>query len=476
MKKSVLTLVSLLFLLSLIHWAQGQQVISSGGNYSEAGGISVSWTLGEPVIATFSNDGLILTQGFQQPTMIIGGHLLTIPAGWSGISSWVSPTVPLAEDIFDPVENDLIVLLNPYGQVYWPAEGVNQIDPPPADEQGWVSHQGYIVKMEEEVLVLIGGLAENDLMVDLPSGWFILPVLAQTVVPSNNLFGQLDPNLVIAKEIAGNRIWWPAMGIHTLTNAEPGKSYQILLLASDVLDFAPFNAPVPIGPTHIELNQLTNVTPWNDVEFTGTSHTIAISGDAWGTIEGLSYGDYMGAFTPNGLCSGMMVYTGKGEALSITAFGDDPTTPSSIEGFLSDEPMHFRLYRPSANEEFQLSASFDPSLPHTDIYQVNGLSGIVGLTLMATSITETGFSDVEIYPNPAGDLVMIKCIGNISRDARLSVYAIGSGQLVMETRIEDNLTELDIQELAQGIYFVRITDGHEIIIKKLVKQSNRFNY
>lgn len=41
-------------------------VISSSGNYFDNGTVSISWTLGEGVIETFSDGNNILTQGFQQ--------------------------------------------------------------------------------------------------------------------------------------------------------------------------------------------------------------------------------------------------------------------------------------------------------------------------------------------------------------------------------------------------------------------------
>jgi len=46
------------------------QVVATAGNYYKdiATGYSVSWTLGEPVIATLTNGNTTLTQGFQQPS------------------------------------------------------------------------------------------------------------------------------------------------------------------------------------------------------------------------------------------------------------------------------------------------------------------------------------------------------------------------------------------------------------------------
>ncbi len=48
-----------------------QQVVASGGNHHEAGEISISWTLGETVIETFTTEENILTQGFHQPWLTV---------------------------------------------------------------------------------------------------------------------------------------------------------------------------------------------------------------------------------------------------------------------------------------------------------------------------------------------------------------------------------------------------------------------
>ena len=42
------------------------QVVSSAGGYFSSASVSVSWTLGEPVISTLTSTNVILTQGFQQ--------------------------------------------------------------------------------------------------------------------------------------------------------------------------------------------------------------------------------------------------------------------------------------------------------------------------------------------------------------------------------------------------------------------------
>ena len=69
MKNLVLTLISSAFIFQFAFSQQiTPQVVATAGNYTQNGGYSVSWTLGEPVVQTASNGGTTLTQGFQQPS------------------------------------------------------------------------------------------------------------------------------------------------------------------------------------------------------------------------------------------------------------------------------------------------------------------------------------------------------------------------------------------------------------------------
>jgi hypothetical protein len=50
---------------------KGQQVISSAGGSATGTGVQLSWTVGEPVIETFTGSSAILTQGFHQSKLTI---------------------------------------------------------------------------------------------------------------------------------------------------------------------------------------------------------------------------------------------------------------------------------------------------------------------------------------------------------------------------------------------------------------------
>lgn len=66
MKQASLT-VLLLFFLSVLKAQSRQQVLASSGSFTSNGNVSLSTTVGEPVIFTFSIPSTKLTQGFQQP-------------------------------------------------------------------------------------------------------------------------------------------------------------------------------------------------------------------------------------------------------------------------------------------------------------------------------------------------------------------------------------------------------------------------
>ena len=55
----------------MIMLAQPQEVVSSAGSAFENSSGSISFTIGECITSTFSPSGIILTQGFHQPKLVI---------------------------------------------------------------------------------------------------------------------------------------------------------------------------------------------------------------------------------------------------------------------------------------------------------------------------------------------------------------------------------------------------------------------
>jgi hypothetical protein len=83
MRKLILTIAAILFYcITFSQTSLNLEVISSAGDYfaPEGSNITLSWTMGEPVIETFAPQGstVILTQGFQQPFVLTQPGKFTI--------------------------------------------------------------------------------------------------------------------------------------------------------------------------------------------------------------------------------------------------------------------------------------------------------------------------------------------------------------------------------------------------------------
>ena len=73
MRKTLLTIILVSFATLSFSQQVSRYVVASGGNYSTASGISVSSTIGEPMVNTLTATGFILTQGFQQASITYYG-------------------------------------------------------------------------------------------------------------------------------------------------------------------------------------------------------------------------------------------------------------------------------------------------------------------------------------------------------------------------------------------------------------------
>ena len=103
-----------------------QEVVATSGSYYEGNGVTMSFTIGEPVTETYVTGNAILTQGFQQPGNFYLQQMLNIPEGWSGISSYIDPLNKGIEGLFSGHENDLVVLASMTG-IYYPSQQINTI-------------------------------------------------------------------------------------------------------------------------------------------------------------------------------------------------------------------------------------------------------------------------------------------------------------------------------------------------------------
>jgi len=189
------------------------------------------------------------SQGTESQSVSISGNGVvlpitftrTLPAGWSGISSYLIPETPNLDTIFQSIISELVILQSEE-EVYWPNQNVNTIGT-------WDSHKGYVIKVANTVELNITGVTELNKTLPLNQGWNLIPVLSDCKAKITELFNGKDISLI--KEVAGLKIYWPAMNVITLDSLLPGNSYFVLMNSADEIIFPECNPVVWSCGQHI---------------------------------------------------------------------------------------------------------------------------------------------------------------------------------------------------------------------------------
>jgi hypothetical protein len=109
MRRYILVPVILFFVISVTAQQINQEVIAAAGGYDVKGNISISWTLGETIVSTFSSNSLVLTHGFQQK-LIITTVQDNLDPGLK-VSLFPNPTDDILNIHFDPPTDREVDLL-----------------------------------------------------------------------------------------------------------------------------------------------------------------------------------------------------------------------------------------------------------------------------------------------------------------------------------------------------------------------------
>jgi hypothetical protein len=151
---------------------------------------------------------------------VITEQQIEFEQGIGGFSTYINTGGQNFEDIIQPIISDLIIAQNGT-KVFWPEYNINTIDEMTAPT-------GFSIRMNNASALTISGTLASE-VVDLPSGWSILPVPVYCNVDTQTLIDQLGADLIIVSEIDGGGILWPDGGLNTLTELIPGKAYNIKL-------------------------------------------------------------------------------------------------------------------------------------------------------------------------------------------------------------------------------------------------------
>jgi len=378
-------------------------------------------------------------------------NVITLPQGWSGLSSYTKPNVQLLiTNVMAPIINELVIIQD-MEKVYYPAGGINSM-------LIWTYNKGYKIKVSQEVDLPMTGCQQDNTTINLSSTWNILPVMSQCEVDPVELFSPVIDKILIVKEIAGTGVYWPEMGIHTLNVLQPGLAYYVAVNQSTSVTYDPCQNVKQSMPTSAANDN--TIAPWGNPVLSGSSHTFAFSESA---LENLQTGDFIGAFSTDNVCYGFTQISEQNQNTAMTLFGDDLSTPEK-DGFREGELISFKVLNSGTNEEFFVQADFSGNYPSSDgRFTDNGISVINYLNLNSSGLAS--FENmVNFYPNPSSG--HIEFISKNNEAYQLTIQNM-SGQVLLEKVFSGN-SALNLSDFNKGVYVVKIENGISSFTKKLI--------
>jgi len=363
-------------------------------------------------------------------------------------------------------------MLDKAGKYYWP-EPVT-----PVNQLGNWKPIGYQAKFKEEGCLPIYGDEPYDITgqtfnIDLdPARRFTyLPVLTNQVVNTDTLFKEqlgASSDILLMYDWSTGGLWLPGPEADPdLDTLKPGLAYLLVHKPG----YAGYSVTYPgidtigsiVSSVSAPVAIIDNGTaPWNSVVNTSQPHFILFANEVLTQIEA---GDVIGAFNQYNECVGLAELNSREELFKLLAMGDDPVT-EEIEGFEAGEDMNFKLYRPSTDETFELTFTYDMDYPNYDnLFAVYGVSKVVDLTMNVTSIGDDLMSRaINVYPNPADNFINIASDFNIRNVSVINFV----GQMVYTENVNGFDFQVNVSNYVAGIYMVRIetTEG-KVVTKRI---------
>ena len=162
-------------------------------------------------------------------------------------------------------------------------------------------------------------------------------------------------------------------------------------------------------------------TPWGEPINTGDNHTILVADTVPITIDGIpiGIGDEISVFFDvNGTLVVGGTRTWNGNSTVVVAWGDDGQTVPK-DGFVAGEEFTWKIWDASEAKEYDAVATYDPLLPSTSHFMVNGISALVKLEARPCQsiILGTGWDMISTHIDPDDpdmDVVLAGIVTNIS--------------------------------------------------------------
>ena len=410
-----------------------------------------------PSSVAIPNEGYFAGGGISGLASLQGNETQTIqlPQGWFIMSSYIDPLYPNMNNIFAGCVQNVLLVKDENGSVYWPAFSLNAI--------GNLSLcEGYKIKMAAPTNLVIKGCSVDppNFPCTFASGWSIIPYLRKVPGAITTMLSPIVNDVIIVKDWQGNAYLPNWFNFNGIGNMVPGQGYQIKLLNPVTFTY-PAN-PVNTSKYSVTGHVGTNPNPLN----TGSNMTLAIPLGAWENTP--NQGDLVSIYTPRGALCGQGKFIG--DNLAIPVWGNDEFS-SGTNGMMRDEKINIRIRDTQNSTEQQIIV--DSWQEGDEHYETNKIAIVNSLK----------FEETEVYrldqnkPNPFDSETGISYYLPKDCQVELEVFniigekiATGKGLPILSQNMAKGKHSIifDRKDLPPGTYFYRLRTKEFEGVKKMV--------
>jgi hypothetical protein len=369
---------------------------------------------------------------------------------WDMISTYIS-TEETVQSIFSPVSEELIIVKDANGSVYWPDWAINTLT-------NLNTNDAYAVKTWGPNEIIVSGefMQPEDILFDF-SGWNYISYPRYFPEDVDIVLSAAEGNIKLLKDDSGN-LYWPELGLNTIGEMESGEGYILKVIGDQNFTY-PSNSDfvdAVDGATNAGRYGLAQPSYYTGIQKTNSNMTIGLLADAWVDFD-IQSGDELAVFDTEGNLVGVSVLEDENNAVVVWA---DDESSQEKDGMLNGEEFVFELWRESSNKLFDLQMEWKEG---TDYYNINGINIASMITVQQKSDNYLDY--VSCYPNPNAGEFSLEFSLNSDDYISISVFnSIGEKVYFLSNQMmEKGVHNLpfSLSYLTQGLYYIELRSTYD---------------
>jgi len=373
-----------------------------------------------------------------------------INSDWDMISTYIN-NVNDINTTLAPVLNELIIIKDANGNVYWPSVPVlnlNEIN----------TNDAYAVKTyAPNDLTIFGDFIQPEEIGFELSGWNYISYPRYYPEEVDVVFESMLSNIELLKDDNGS-LYWPELNINTIGQMEAGEGY-IMKVGEDQLFTYPSNSDYVTdinGSTTAGRYGLIEPSYFTDIEKTSSNMVIGLPENAWLDFD-IQYGDEIAVYDSQGMIAGVSVLDISNNAIVVW---EDDISSSEKDGMIEGDLLYFELWQSSTNTLYNLEIDWKDG---GDTFFSNGIS--IASLISVNELVVDNFQDVSCYPNPNdGEFTLEFKLLNQENVNIILYNALGEKVFAIENNTYDeglNLMSVSLPELTRGLYYLELSSFSE---------------